>query len=183
VQRRAERQNLKGIRQGQPQACKLVVSEHYQSIYNFMVYLTGDASLAEDLTQETFISAWASASGYKGRASIRTWLHKIAYNKVIDSRRRLRRHDALLARLQQDGPNKSETSNPLQNLMVDEDSRFLYEAMLRLNSSEYLLIVLHYIQGMSFREIAKVLDERVGTVKWRTSHSLKKLRAFLTGRI
>ncbi|MHC4260636.1 MAG: RNA polymerase sigma factor, partial [Planctomycetota bacterium] len=64
-----------------------------------------------------------------------------------------------------------------------EHSALLYEAMRRLESSEYIVIVLHYIQGLSFREMAKVLEEPVGTVKWQTSHALKRLKGFLTGRV
>jgi RNA polymerase sigma-70 factor (ECF subfamily) len=148
-----------------------------------MAYLTGDASLAEDLTQETFVSAWAGIGSYKGQASLGTWLHGIAYHKFIDSRRRLERHDTLITGLKQAGRDGPETSNPLHQLTADENSRFLYEAICRLESSDYLMIVLHYIQGLSFREMAKVLDKPVGTVKSRTSQALKRLKAFLTGRV
>jgi RNA polymerase sigma-70 factor (ECF subfamily) len=148
-----------------------------------MAYLTGDAGLAEDLTQETFISAWAGIGCFKGRASLGTWLHRIAYHKFIDSKRNLERHAASMAGLRKQGREVPETLNPLYQLMADEHSRLLYEAIHRLESSEYIVIVLHYIQGLSFREMAKVLDEPVGTVKWQTSRALKRLKAFLTGRV
>ena len=73
--------------------------------------------------------------------------------------------------------------NPLHQLAKDEHEHLLYEALRGLDSSEYIAIVLHYIQGFSFREMAGVLDEPAGTIKWRTSQALKKLRAILTGRI
>jgi len=85
-----------------------------------------------------------------------------------------------LRREKRDAP---ETLNPLYRLVTDERSFLLYEAMRKLKSSEYIVIVLHYIQGLSFREMAKVIDEPVGTSKWRTSKALKKLKALLTGRI
>ena len=183
MRRRSERQNLKGIRQGRREACEEVVCQHYKSIYRFIAYLSGDASLAEDLTQETFVAAWANIGRYQGRASLGTWLHKIAYNKFIDSGRRLERHAALIARLKQDNPNVPDVLNPLHRLATDEHSRLLYEVMQGLDSSEYIVIVLHYIQDLSFREMAKVLEEPVGTVKWRTSRALKRLKEFLTGRV
>ena len=145
-----------------------------------MAYLTGDASSAEELTQETFASAWANIGSFKGRASLGTWLHQIAYRKFIDYRRRLQRDAALMAGLRQQKRDASEVSNPLHRLTVHEYSRLLYEAMRELNSSDYMLIVLHYIQGLSFRQVAKVLDQPVGTIKWQTSVALKKLRASLT---
>jgi DNA-directed RNA polymerase specialized sigma24 family protein len=73
--------------------------------------------------------------------------------------------------------------NPFHQLAKDEHIRLLYEAMHKLDSPEYVAIVLHYVQGFSFREMTGVLDEPVGTIKWRTSRALKRLRAFLTGRI
>jgi len=148
-----------------------------------MAYLTRDTGLAEELTQETFASAWASIDRFKGRASIGTWLHKIAYRKFIDSTRRLQRNAALMAGLKEEKNHARQTSNPLHRLTADEHSRLLYEAISRLKSSEYIVVLLHYIQGLSFRQVAKVLDRPVGTVKWQTSQALKRLKAYLTGRV
>ena len=182
MRHRAQRQNLRGIRKGRRKAREAAVCQNYRAIYRFLVYLTGDAALAEDLTQETFASAWANIDRYKGRASLATWLHKIAYHKFIDSKRSRERQASLITKLKEQGTDVSQTSDPLYRLMADEHSRLLYRAMQKLEFSEYTIIVLHYIQGMSFREMAEVLNEPVGTVKWRTSRTLKKLKAFLIGR-
>jgi RNA polymerase sigma-70 factor (ECF subfamily) len=148
-----------------------------------MAYLTRDKSLAEELTQETFASAWANIDSFRGRASIGTWLHRIAYRKFIDTTRSLKRDAALMDSLRKEKNDSKEASDPLHKLTDNEDSRLLYEAMRRLNPSEYIVIVLHYIQDLSFRRIAKVLDRPVGTVKWQTSRALKKMKVFLTGRV
>ena len=148
-----------------------------------MVYLTANADLAEDLTQETFASAWINIDSYKGRSSLGTWLHKIAYNKFIDSRRRLERDAALIDELKKANRDMPEALNPLYEVMADEQSLALYQAMRKLGDSEYLKIVLHYIQGLSFREMARVLEEPAGTVKWRTSQGLKRLKAILSGEV
>lgn len=181
--RRAKRQNLKKLRQGRREAYEAVVCQHYRAIYRFMVYLTADTCLAEELTQETFASAWANIDRFKRRASFGTWLHRIAYRKFIDSTRRLQRNAALMAGLKEEKNHARQTSNPFHRLTADEHSRLLYEAMSTLKSPEYIVIVLHYIQGLSFRQLAKVLDQPVGTVKWRTSQALKRLKAYLTGRV
>ena len=183
MRNRSERQSLKYIREGQREACEKAVCQHYKSIYRFLAYLSGDTTLAEDLTQETFIAAWANIGRYKGRASFGTWLHKIAYHKFIDSGRKLERDATLIAELEQNSPGVTETSNPLHRLTSDEHLHLLYDVMRKLEPPEYITVVLHYIQGLSFREMAKVLDEPAGTVKWRTSQALTKLRKFLTGRV
>ncbi len=148
-----------------------------------MAYLARDRTLAEELTQETFACAWENIARYKGRSSLATWLHKIAYHKFIDSRRRLRRDSALKAGLMRDSSRAPENSDPLQKLTADENFRFLYEAMQGLKSSEYVVIVLHYIQGLSLSEVARVLNRPTGTVKWQTSRALKKLKTHLAGRV
>lgn len=181
--RRAKRQNLKKLRQGRREAYEAVVLQHYRPIYRFMAYLTRDTGLAEELTQETFASAWANIDSFKGRASVGTWLHRIAYRKFIDATRSLQRDAALMDRLKEEKDGEHQTSNPLHKLTANEHSRLLYEAMRSLKSSEYIVILLHYIQGLSFRQVAKVLDQPVGTVKWQTSKALKKMKASLTGRV
>jgi RNA polymerase sigma-70 factor (ECF subfamily) len=148
-----------------------------------MAYLTRDAGLAEELTQETFASAWADIGRFRGRAALGTWLHQIAYRKFIDSTRRLQRNAALMAGLKERSNDAQETFDPLYRLTADEHLRLLYDAICRLKSPEYIMIVLHYIQGLSFRQVAKVMGEPVGTVKWKTSRALKKLRQYLTGRV
>ncbi|MFC1635835.1 RNA polymerase sigma factor [Planctomycetota bacterium] len=183
MRRKLERESSEDICEGQRKAYKIIICEHYKSIYRFAFYLSDDVNLAEDLTQETFVSAWANISRYKGRASLGTWLHRIAYHKFIDWQRRRERHAGLAAGLKEGSPDERTNPNPLHQLAKDEHIHLLYEAMHKLDSSEYIAIVLHYIQGFSFREMAGVLDEPAGTIKWRTSQALKRLRAFLTGRI
>ncbi len=182
MQRRAERENLKGIRGGRREAYEKVICQNYKSIYRFMAYLTGDRNTAEDLTQETFTSAWANIDNYKGQASLGTWLHKIAYHKLVDSRRALDHRAGVVDRLRQESRDGPESLSPLQQAAADEHRRLVCEAMGNLDSLDYIVIVLHYVQGLSLREVAKVLDKPVGTVKWRTSQALKRLKAFLTGR-
>lgn len=180
---RAERKNLKELRQGRRKAYEAAVLQHYRSIYRFMAYLTRDTGLAEELTQETFASAWANIDSFKARSSFKTWLHRIAYRKFIDSKRSQQRDAAFIADLEIENDNATQASNPLQRLTVDEHTRLLYEAMRSLKQAEYITILLHYIQGLSFRQVAKVLNQPVGTVKWQNSRALKTLRQYLSGRV
>ena len=171
--RRAERKNLKKLCQGHRDAAEALICQHYKSIYRLLVYLTRDANLAEELTQETFAAAWANIDTYEARASFRTWLHRIAYRKFVDSRRRLQRDAALMDKLKNEKPNARQPLDPLRRLTTDEHWRILYEAMAALPSSDYTVIILHYVQGLSFRQAASVLNQPVGTVKWQVSNALK----------
>ena len=67
--------------------------------------------------------------------------------------------------------------------MTDEHTSLLYQALQKLQYAEYLLIVLHYFQHLSFRDMAHILDEPIGTIKWRNSKALKNLKYLLTDRV
>ncbi|MFC1738753.1 RNA polymerase sigma factor [Planctomycetota bacterium] len=179
MRHRVKVNNIKALRKGDPEACKAVICRHYKSIYRFLAYLTQDASLAEDLTQDTFVSAWAKIDSFKGRALMRTWLHKIAYHKFIDSGHRLKRFNTLIDGLKQNSRDVHNNLNPLYQLTLQEHTKLLYEAVQKLDAAEYIVIVLHYIQEISFRNIAKILDKPSGTIKWRMNKALKKLRKLL----
>lgn len=181
--RSSQRRILKDIHEGQRKAYEAVICQNYKSIYRFLVYLTDDVSIAEDITQETFTSAWESIRSFKERASIGTWLHKIAYHKFIDSKRKLECTAEMMHKLEGNHRNITTSVNPLHQLAADESLRFLYDGIRSLEPVDRTVIVLHYVQELSFREMAKVLDEPRGTVKWRTNKALKRLRTILTGRV
>lgn len=181
--RRSERIKLTSVCKDRREACEAVIFEHYESIYRFIVYLSGDASFSEDLTQETFISAWANVDQFEGRASLKSWLHKIAYNKFLDSERSSKHHSTLEVGLKENNSNEQISFDPFHRITQDEHSSILFEAMHKLEQAEYVVVVLHYIQDFSYREMANILKEPVGTIKWRTNKTLKKLREILTGRI
>ena len=90
---------LRNLRTHRPEACAELVRGHYQTVYRFLVHLTHDVHQAEDLTQETFAAAWEKIATFQGRATLATWLHRIAYTKFIDAQRAGRRASGMLERL------------------------------------------------------------------------------------
>jgi RNA polymerase sigma-70 factor (ECF subfamily) len=178
----SDKQLLRRIHEGRREACEELVSAHYKSVFAFLCHLGGNGGLAEDLTQETFAAAWRNIAGFRGNASLRTWLHKIAYNKFLDSCRTAERRDALPSKLHAEIQGNA-APGPLDRLMADEQSLRLREAIGTLDPSERAAIILHYMEERSYREMADVLDEPVGTVKWRTSRALGSLRAKLNGEL
>jgi RNA polymerase sigma-70 factor, ECF subfamily len=168
---------LSNLRAGRPEACAELVRAHYETVYRFLFHLTRDVHRAEDLTQETFAAAWKKIAAFQGRAALATWLHRIAYTKFIDAQRAERRATAMLKR--HTCP-KVSPSDPLDTLMADDEAQRLYRALQRLDARERTLLVLHYLQGLSYRQMVSVLDEPTGTVKWRTGEALNRLRTLLS---
>src|ERR1700688_1553281 len=82
---------LSQVRAGRPEACTELGRRHYQAVYRFLVRLTRNVHRAEDLTQETFAAAWEKIGTFESRATLATWLHRIAYTKFIDAQRAERR--------------------------------------------------------------------------------------------
>src|SRR5436309_8441585 len=108
---------LHNLRAGRPEACAELVRGHYQTVYRFLAHLTRDVHQAEDLTQETFAAAWEKIATFRGRSTLATWLHRIAYTKFIDARRTQRRAAGMLERL----PNPvAAPAGPLDAVAADD---------------------------------------------------------------
>ena len=91
-----DRRLLRRIKAGESEACAQFVRLYYRRIYAFLAAMTGSQSVAEDLTQDTFAAAWGEIGDFRGRSSLSTWLHRIAYNKCVDLKRRDSRLDSAL---------------------------------------------------------------------------------------
>ena len=164
------------VRAGDRDACAAFVRAHHADVYRFLARLCRDAHAAEDLTQETFAAAWQAIGSFGGLASLKTWLHRIAYRKFVDwdRRPRLAQQREVWARLETASPTGA--PGPPEAAEAQEWTRRLAAAVDRLEPAEREVIVLHYFQGLSFREIAHVLGQPAGTVKWRVSAALGRLR-------
>ncbi len=164
---------LSSLRAGRSEACTELVRIHYEAVYRFLIHLTRDVHWAEDLTQETFAAAWERMATFRGRSTLATWLHRIAYTKFIDGQRAVRRSASLRERP------TTPPVDPLASAMAVDEARRLYAALDELDAADRTIIVLHYLQGMSYSAMASVLDEPKGTVKWRTREALNCLRILL----
>jgi RNA polymerase sigma-70 factor (ECF subfamily) len=171
-----DRRLLKSLRSGRLEAYAAFVQGHYQSVYRFLLHMSGDVHCAEDLTQETFTTAWERIDTFHGRSTLATWVHRIAYTKFIDGKRTERRGATIRER---HSSSLVAADDPLETAMAVDDARRLHQALDELDTAERVALVLHYFQGLSYREMAAVLDEPTGTVKWRTSEALYALRILL----
>ena len=177
---RSERRILDALREGRREAYENVIEAHYASIYRLLLFLTRDAHLAEDMTQEVFASAWAALHSFRGDASIKTWLRRIAYNLFLDAQRRRKRNEAWVGQLGTGDPET--TADPLSQIMTDEHLARMYRALDDLNEEERAMLLLHYLDGLSYREMAQVLHRPAGTLKWMTHDALETLRRRVIGK-
>lgn len=131
-----------------------IYEAYFERIYKYMLYMTSDAALAEDLTQETFIKLYKSH--LRNEASISTYLHRITRNLVYDSYRRKalikwisfnREHDRV-----------DEGSGPHEWLAASEERKLLVEAIQNLKPEYREVIIYRKIEELSISETAKILN-------------------------
>ena len=178
LNRSSDRQLVDRILAGHEEAVAELVDAHHGAIYRFLCRMCRNAHWAEDLTQETFAAAWSRLDSFNGTASLATWLHRIAYCKFIDAHRRRQRSAPIdpgmsIDSLSGAGPGPEEAT------LACEESERIHAALARVDATDREVIVLHYFQGFSFREMAAVLNIQIGLAKWRTSQALTKLRKLL----
>jgi RNA polymerase sigma-70 factor (ECF subfamily) len=152
---------------------------HLDAVYRFALRLTGATADAEDLVQETFLRAYRSWDQYTPGTSAKSWLFTICRNTFLRQRERERRHDEVVERAvrEGDGPSvpggelplfmpaaQSDPEGELFREMIDES---ILNAIERLPPDFRDAVVLSDLEGLSYAEIASVLDIPVGTVKSR----------------
>lgn len=150
-----------------------LVHRHQSAVRHFLRHLSGgDAALADDLAQETFLQAWRGLANYRGTASFSTWLLGIAHNHWRNARRKQRTIPVEAEHLATLDPVPSPA--PLSDLRHD-----LGRALRTLATEEQTALHLCYQQGLSHSEIAEVLQWPLGTVKTHLNRGKDKLRPLL----
>jgi RNA polymerase sigma-70 factor, ECF subfamily len=160
---------VRQILQGNKEAGERLVTENYPRIYRLLRHLTHDPHVAEDLTQQTFMRAWQALAGYKGEASLVTWLHRIAYHEYTHWLRERRNHIPLDEAAELVDPRAFEGLETLS----------LARALAQLSAELRETFLLYYIQELSVVEVAAVLDLSPGTVKSRLFTARHRLRELL----
>jgi RNA polymerase sigma-70 factor, ECF subfamily len=132
---------------------------HVARVYALCLRLTGEPALAEDCTQECFISAWRALAGFRGASSHATWLHRIAVNAVLGQRRRGRSDLACNA------DQLDETACAVADTAASTGTLDVETALARLPPGARDIVVLVGIYGHSHQEAADFLGIAVGTSK------------------
>lgn len=160
---------------------------YHQKVFSTARHVTGDPTAAADVTQDTFIQVFEKFDTFESRSSFSSWLYRIAINFAGEHRRRHRKNPMSLSVPQAKGGGTVEDSVPsLEDRLkrpgpeADERSSEVQDALLQLSSKLRTVVVLRYIEGLSYEEVAEVLNCSVGTVKSRLNRAHEALERFLT---
>ena len=163
---------------GERSAFSELVCLHADGVRNVVYRMCGDAQLAEDAAQETFIQAWTHLRSYHPGTSLRNWLYRIAVNAATDL---LRKEKRILPNALEDLQLQDPQLGPEALLFEEERTALIQKAILSLPEASRAVLVLREYEEMSYHEIADALDIPVGTVMSRLNYARKTLKEKLEG--
>lgn len=170
---------------GETEAFELLVLEYQKNVYNVALRITGNAEDAADMAQEAFIKAFNSISSFKGDSRFSVWLYRIVSNVSVDFlRSKARRPSSSLSIENEEGETveleiADESLSPEKLLEIKLSSQAVRRGLDSLPEDYRQILLLREIQGLSYDEIAQILDIEIGTVKSRIFRARKKLCAYL----
>ena len=181
-----EAELLAGLQAGDAAAYRQMVEQNSAQVYSVALSLVGDEQEAEDVLQETFLSAFEALDRFEGRSKLSTWLYRIAYNASL---MRLRKKGRMTT-FSLDQPHRAEvereqplsrhlvdwTTLPDDQLLTAEARQEMDRAIAELPETLRVTFVLRDIQGLSGAETADVLGITVQAVKNRLHRARLRLR-------
>lgn len=173
-----EPQLVERSQQGNLSAFNTIVERYQSQVYNVAARILGDRFLAEDVAQETFISAHRAIGGFRG-GSLKAWLLRIASNQSYDTIRSKKRRPADSLEESMENPSFSVPSHepgPEQMALQSELQEKIQEAIGGLPTDQRAVLVFIDVQGLSYDETAEAVGTSIGTVKSRLSRARARVR-------
>ncbi len=164
---------IEGCRRGDPDAFRLLFENYRDKVYSIALRYSGDANIAMDIAQETFLKLLSGIHDYRGEASFETWLYRVVVNRCLDHHRRARRLIPILGDLFDKVWSSGETI--LNQLLRSEFEQSVQQVVGALVPEQRIVVVLRYTEGLSYEQIAEILGCSTGTVGSRLNRAHKVL--------
>src|SRR5579884_129171 len=165
---------LRRIAGGDRQALTELYLRYRLPLFRYLLQLTPDHGLAEELLQDTLVAIWKSARTFEGRSSARTWIFGIARRQAHNT---LRQRGLPLADPAELEALTAGDPEPEDAALASAERAELAGALRALAPIHREVLVLTFMQELSYQETAQVLGIPVGTVKSRLNHAKRALRA------
>jgi RNA polymerase sigma-70 factor (ECF subfamily) len=177
-----DHQLINRIASSEKDALEALYSRYSASVYSLAMYMLRQHALAEEATQEIFLNIWLKAGSFKPeRGEPRSWIMSVAHHKIVDLIRARRRT------LTVTDPADYESLDllPAKQVSTEEevegnlDRERIMEALSLLPNAQREVLLLAYFEGYSQSEMAKKLNQPLGTIKTRVRLAMQKLRTLL----
>ena len=176
VQETSDEALIELIAEGDKRAMQVLYARHNVKVYRFILRLTGNQSLAEDLVSEVFLDVWRQAEGFESKSQVSTWLLAIARYKALSAlRRRSDEHlDDRMAATIEDTADDPETAV----YKVDRNA-IVQKCLTRLSPAHREVLDLVYYHEKSVDEVARIVGVPAATVKTRMFYARNKMADLL----
>lgn len=174
------------VAMAEKEALEALYTRYSSSVYSLAMFMLKQEALAEEVTQDIFLNIWTKASSYKAeRGEPKSWIMSVAHHRIVDvirSRRRTQNvtDPGAYDRLETLPSSRISTEEEVERRIERE---YILEALDTLPPEQREVIMLAYFEGYSQSEMAKILNQPLGTVKTRVRLAMKKLRVALEGEI
>ncbi len=175
---------LSELKSGSEEAYAWLIERFHQPVYNLVYRMLNDPADAADTTQEVFLKVFRGMGRFHGEASLKTWIYRIAIHEAANHRRWWFRHKGRETSMEQNAPQAPTLLATLADpgrspfdSVAQEEVRAKVEAELRLVPEPYRsTVILRDIEGLSYEEIAEILEISLGTVKSRLMRGREALK-------
>ena len=165
---------IKDCQRGDREAFRLLFEAYKDRVFSIAIYsFHGDQTVAGDVTQQIFLKLLTSIGQFRGESQFTTWLHRLAVNTCIDEQRRRKRYLGFGETA--DLHNPGERRPPERRYERKELADSVKAAISELKPKFRMPVMLKYVEGLSYEEIAEVLGCSKGTVASRLNRGHKEL--------
>jgi RNA polymerase sigma-70 factor, ECF subfamily len=167
---------IEGIAAGDTRSMRSLYTRHSVAVFRFVMRLTKDRSLSEDVVSDVFLDVWRTAGSFQARSTVSTWLLGIARNKISSKfrRRSETQLDEQFAEAIEDT-----ADDPEQTLAKTARNALLHRCITKLSPAHREIIDLVYYHEKSVQEVAQITGIPTGTVKTRMHHARNRLATLL----
>lgn len=151
-----------------------VYEETKDVVYGYLYYMTKDKSLAEDLSQETFLKIYQNLKKFKGQSSIKTWCLTVARNTFLSFARK--KKPVLLEEQYLETIPEYYENIPESNVLKREEAERIAEVLAMLRADDRTILLLRDYEGLSYTEIAAVMELSETAVKARIHRARERFR-------
>ncbi len=171
-----ERLLIQQAREGNREAFRLLVHRYSRQAYNVAYRFAGSHESAQDITQEAFVKAYLALPSFRGEAEFGTWLHRIVVNLALTMKRlernKAHRHASMETAV-------TIADEPRDDVAAREQQSLVEQALHELPTMQRAVVILRHLNGLSTRQVSRILNCSEGTVKTHLFRGLKALRGKL----
>ena len=175
-----DRRLAQRMQQGDRRAFEEFVDAYGGHVHRLVRRYVVNPTDAEDVTQEIFADIYKSIGGFRGEATLNTWVYRVAVNRCLRHCQRAK-PDSLPLEEQRARPEEDWRSDPARSAAKRELSDKVQDALGELSPLHQDVVILHELHGLTYQECAAILEVPVGTVKSRLSNAFRRLRESLGG--